>query len=70
MWANKCPKCRGDLFLREDLYVNEAVCVQCDSVLSPEQARESAEQLRRDEAPRPPEPEEIAVMGRRAGPAD
>ncbi|MFQ6029498.1 MAG: hypothetical protein ACE5Q6_18635 [Dehalococcoidia bacterium] len=48
MWAKMCPKCGGDLYLREDPYINEVVCLQCGLVLTPAQEARLARELGRD----------------------
>lgn len=40
MWFKMCPRCRGDLYVREDLATREIVCIQCSLILSPQQERE------------------------------
>jgi hypothetical protein len=37
MWFKTCPRCKGDLYLRDNIDSHEIVCIQCSYILRQEE---------------------------------
>ncbi len=36
-WLKSCPRCRGDVAAREDIYGKDVLCIQCGHRLRPQE---------------------------------